>query len=331
MIKLGVVGFGHIGKVHSEAARRVACVELSAILTSRPDEVRSLVGPNVSIYRDYSQFLDGPDLDAVVVCVPTYLHEQFVVEALKRHLPVLCEKPFSLDLASAERMLDTARRNQSCLMVAQVLRFWPPYARVKQLVSEGAIGPVQAVAASRLATYPPWGDWFREPRKSGGALLDMQVHDADFVYWLLGSPEEVYTAGLQSKTSSWDQVTTVMRYSNAVATLEATYLLPGAWPFTCDLRVAGSRGCLEFRFRVEGNVEKRDQAESSLRLYANDGTVGEPSVAPDDMYVAQLRYFAECVAGRQPPSLCPPEETLQVMRIMSACQQSLATGLPTRL
>jgi predicted dehydrogenase len=306
-------------------------VELAAIGTSRPDEARRLCGPDVAVYRNYSDLLHRSDLDAVVVSVPTHLHERFAVEALNRGLPVLCEKPFALDVPSAERVLDAARRNQKCLMIAQVLRFWPPYVRIKQLAGDGAMGSIQAIAAYRLAQYPPWGDWFRDPEKSGGAMLDLQVHDADFVYWLLGSPQEIYAAGLQSPAGSWDHVVTLLRYPDSVATLEATYLMPAAWPFTCGIRVTGSRGCLEFLFRVGGNVERREQAETSLRLYAPDGTVMELEVAGDDMYAAQLRYFVECVERNHSPDQCPPEETLEVMRIMSACRQSLSSHIPVRL
>jgi predicted dehydrogenase len=306
-------------------------LELAAISTSRPEEARSFCGPDVALFSDYRDMLRGAELQAVVVCVPTFLHEQYVLEALSRGLPVLCEKPFSLDVASAERMLEGAGASQVCLMIAQVLRFWPPYVRIKQLVDAGAIGSVQVITASRLAMYPPWGDWFRDPLKSGGALLDMQVHDADFIYWLMGPPSEIYAAGLQSGAGSWDQVTTLLRYPKAVATVESTYLLPSSWPFTCGIRVTGTRGCLEFSFRVAGNVEKREQATSSLLLYTNEGAPTELTVSKDDMYAAQLQYFAHCVEHKHSPDSCPPEETLEVMRIMTACQQSLSTSAPVRL
>lgn len=331
MIKVGIAGFGHIGKIHGEAVRKVPGVDLAAIATSRPENAREFCGPDVALFTDYRDLLHSPGLDAVIVCVPTHVHEQYVVEALGQGVSVLCEKPFSLDVASAERMLAAAHRYHSCLMVAQVLRFWPPYVRIKQLAAEGAIGSVRAISASRLATYPPWGDWFRDPGKSGGALLDMQVHDADFIYWLMGLPPEVYAAGLQSTAGSWDQVTTVMRYPVAVATVESTYLMPKSWPFTCGIRVTGTRACVEYSFRVAGNVEKRDQATSSLVMYTNEGEATELTVSKEDMYAAQLQYFANCVAQKQSPDLCPPEETVDVMRVMAACQRSLSTSAPVRL
>ena len=331
MLKLGIIGFGHIGQIHCEAIRHVPGVELVAIGTSRPDETRRACDPNVCVYPNYSHVLDHAGLDAIVVCVPTYVHEHFVVEALRRGLAVLCEKPIALDLKSARRMLAAAHDSNTCLMIAQVLRFWPPYVSIKRLVREGTIGVVQAVAGYRLAQYPPWGNWFRDPEKSGGAVLDMQVHDVDFVYWLLGPPLEVYAAGIRSQTGSWDQVTTLFRYPESVATLEGTYLMPSSWPFSCGIRVTGACGCLEFSFRVSGNVENRQRAESHLRLYTNTGTIAEPPVTDDDMYVAQLSYFTECVARRQLPDQCPPEETLEVMKIMHACEQSLCTRSPVHL
>lgn len=331
MIRLGIAGFGHIGRIHCEAAKHLTGVELAAVATSHPEDARRRCGPDVALFANFSDMLRDAKLQAVIICVPTHLHEPYVVQALNQGLSVLCEKPFSLDVASAGRMLDAARQNRSCLMIAQVLRFWPPYVRVKQLVAEGAIGSVQAVSASRLAMYPPWGNWFRDPGKSGGALLDMQVHDVDFIYWMLGLPLEVYAAGLKSEAGSWDQVTTILRYPNAVASVEATYLMPKSWPFTCGLRVTGTRGSLEFSFRVAGDVEKREQAASSLLMYTNEAAATELTVSKDDMYAAQLQCFASCVAEKHSPVLCPPEESLEVMRIIAACQQSLSISAPVRL
>lgn len=331
MIRLGVVGFGHIGRIHCQAAKDAPEVELAAIATSRPEEVRNAFGRDVSVFTNYADLLRSARVDGVVVCVPTFLHEQVVLDAVGQGLPVLCEKPFALDLAAAERMLDAAHRSRVCLMIAHVLRFWPSYVRIKQLVAEGVIGSIQAISASRLAMYPPWGDWFRDPGKSGGAILDMQVHDADFVYWLLGLPAEVYAAGIQSDAGSWDQVTTILRYPGAVATVESTYLMPDSRPFTCGIRVTGSGGCLEFSFRVAGNVEKREQAVSSLLLHTNGNASTELVVSTEDMYTAQLQYFADCIAQKRSPTWCPPEESLEVMRIMRACTQSLSTRTPIHL
>ena len=86
------------------------------------------------------------------------------------------------------------------------------------------------------------------------------------------------------------------------------------------------RGALEYTFRVGANIQEREQASHFFRLYKSDGTVSEPAASTDDMFVAQLRYFAHCVAERQPPRLCPPEETCQAMQVMTASRQSAERG-----
>ncbi len=331
MVKLGVIGFGHIGRIHCEAAQQVGGAKLATVATSHPEEVRRLYGPDVKTCDSYSDLVRDRTLDAVVVCTPTYLHEVYVLAAVTQGLHVLCEKPFALDLTAAHRMLEGARQNKVVLMIAQVLRFWPPYVRIKEAVDSGEIGTVQGITAYRLAQYPPWGDWFRDPQKSGGVLFDMQVHDVDFVYWLLRAPEEVYAAGVRSATGSWDHVCTTLRYPGAVVGIESSYLMPDSWPFSCGIRVMGSVASPEYTFRVAGNVEQRQQATSKLLMYHRNGNIEEPPVSTEDMYVAQLQYFVDCLEGGHAPLRCLPEDSYKVMEIMEACRESLSTSAPVRL
>ncbi|MGO8786016.1 MAG: Gfo/Idh/MocA family protein [Terriglobia bacterium] len=83
----------------------------------------------------------------------------------------------ALDAASAQRILQAVQARDRTLMVAHILRFWAQYARIKELVDAGEIGAIRSITARRLANYPPWGDWFRDPAKSGGSILDLQIHE----------------------------------------------------------------------------------------------------------------------------------------------------------
>jgi predicted dehydrogenase len=231
-----------------------------------------------------------------------------------------------LNAASAQRMLQAAQAHGRILMVAHILRFWPHYARIKELIDAGEVGSLRSVTAYRLSKFPDWNDWFRNPARSGGCLLDLQVHDVDFIHWILGHPQSVYTVGTQSTTGSWDHVHTTLNYPQAQVSLEASSLMPSSWPFTTGIYVLGTEGALEYRFRVSANIQEREQASHFFRLYKSDGTVSEPAVSTEDMFVAQLRYFTHCVAQRQPPRLCPPEETCQVMQVMTASRQSAESG-----
>jgi predicted dehydrogenase len=325
MLNLGIAGMGYIGRIHLEASRKVPGVQLLAVATLQPEEIRATF-PGLQIYSSYSELLRDDRLDAVIICLPTDLHEAATVEAAERGRHILCEKPMGLDAASAHRMLQAAHAHGRILMVAHVLRFWPQYARIKELIEAGEIGSIRSVTTCRLSTFPQWSPWFRYPARSGGCLLDLQVHDMDFIHWILGHPQSVYTVGTQSPTGAWDHVHTTLNYPQAQASLEASFLMPSLWPFTTGIHVLGTQGALEYMFRVGANIQERDQASHFFRLYKNNGAVSEPTVSTEDMFVAQLCYFAHCVAQRQPPRLCPPEETCQVMQVMTASRQSVESG-----
>jgi len=325
MINLGIAGTGYIGRVHLEAAREVSKARVLAVATLEAEEIRTTF-PDLQIYPTYQELFRDERLDAVILCLPTHLHEAATVEAAGRGLHILCEKPMGLDAASAERMLQAAQAHDRILMVAQVLRFWPQYARIKELIEAGEIGAVRSVTAHRLARYPPWSGWFRDPAKSGGCLLDLQIHDVDFVHWILGHPQSVYTVGIQAPTGSWDHVHTTLAYPQAQASIEATYLMPESWPFTSSIHVVGTEGVLEYTFRVGANIQERGQASHFFRLYKRDGAVSEPATSSEDMFAAQLQYFVRGVEDHQPPRLCPPEETCQVMQVMTASRQSADSG-----
>jgi len=325
MVNLGIAGMGYIGRVHLEASRKVPEARLVAVVARQPGPILDSF-PGVCIYSSYKELLDDDRIDAVLICLPTDLHERVAVEAAERGRHILCEKPMALDAASAERMLRAAESHASILMVAHVLRFWPQYARIKGLIDSGEIGAIRSVSAHRLSKFPEWSEWFRNPARSGGALLDLAVHDVDFIHWIMGRPLSVRTVGILSPEGRWDHVHTTLTYPDAQASVEASLLMPEPWPFSTSILVLGTEGAIEYTFRVSANIQEREQASHFFRLYKSDGQVCEPAVPKEDMFAAQLRYFVSCVAERKPPALCPPEETCQVMQVMAASRQSAESG-----
>jgi UDP-N-acetylglucosamine 3-dehydrogenase len=324
MINLGIAGTGYIGQVHLDASRQIPGVQVLAVATQEPEKIRETF--QGQIYSSYVDLIQDDHLDAVLIALPTDLHEKAVVLAAECGRHILCEKAMALDAASARRMLDAARAHNCIFMVAHVLRFWPQYARIKELVDAGEIGSVISASAYRLQKYPPWMTWFRDPKRSGGALLDLQVHDVDFIHWIMGHPESVYEVGTQSPTGAWDHYHTVLSYPHAQAIVEGSLMMPEAFPFSSRILVVGTQGALEYTFRVATNVQERESASHFFRLYKNNGEASEPSVSSEDGYVAEFRYFVECVEQRRPPLRCPPEESCQVMEVMTALRESADSG-----
>jgi len=315
---------GYIGQVHREACRKIPGAQVVAVATLDPEKIRGTFCGQ--IYTHYEELLQDTRLDAIVIGLPTDLHEKAVVMAAECGRHILCEKPMALNAASARRMIEAAQAHERILMVGHVLRFWAQYARIKELIDAGEIGSPISIAAYRLSKFPPWMDWFRNAERSGGTLLDLQVHDIDFIHWILGHPQSVYTVGIESTSGCWDHVHTILTYPDAQASIEASSLMPESFPFTTRVLVLGTEGALEYTFRVGANIQERASASHSFRLYKSDGRQCEPAASTEDAYVAQLRYFVHCVAHHQPPNLCPPEESCQVIQVMDAARQSAETG-----
>ena len=143
------------------------------------------------LYPSFEALLDDPTVDAVDICLPNDLHREFAVRALQAGKHVLCEKPIALTLEDADAMIAAARRAGRFLMIGHVLRFWPEY-RAGQ-------GAHRCRCAWENRWPCPPGGWSRcwpahkatgaggtIPRRSGGAVLDMQIHDLDAFCWFFG-------------------------------------------------------------------------------------------------------------------------------------------------
>jgi predicted dehydrogenase len=329
-IRLGIAGMGYVGRVHYEAAKKLAGVEVAAV-TSRAVERTRAQFPELNVSPSLDDMFQRHALDAVVVCVPTFLHESVVVQAVGYGLHVMCEKPMALNAASAARMLEAAQKANVVFMVAQLLRFWPQYQKAKQMTGEGALGRLLSAAAYRLAKPPEWSDWFRDPAKSGGCLLDLQIHDMDFLFWLLGRPKVLQTFALKSHGAR-EHINTILTFADdQIATIEASYLMPSSWPFSCGLRLVGADSAFEYRFVSQDDIAGRAQSTESAFVFPNHGPQTALAVPHEDMFVAQLQHFIDCIHDPAEKMVSPPEQSYEVMKLMDASYSSAVCGQPVSL
>ena len=113
----------------------------------------------------------------VDVCLPTDLHAEVTVAALEAGKHVLCEKPMALTVAECDRMVAAAKASGRFLMIAHCIRFWPEYIALKEIVDSGQYGKVTSALFRRISGLPKWSEWFPNPQRSGGAILDLHIHD----------------------------------------------------------------------------------------------------------------------------------------------------------
>ena len=174
-----------MGGVHLRAWREVAGATLTAVFSNderqlsgdltgtqgnlgRPGELLDFSA--IKKYRDIDAVLGDSDIDAVDLCLPTFLHEDVAVAALRAGKHVLVEKPMALEGATARRMIAEAERAGRILMCAQVLRFFPEYVALRNAMP--GLGAVRGGFFRRRCAAPAWGGWLKDPAKSGGGVFD---------------------------------------------------------------------------------------------------------------------------------------------------------------
>jgi len=328
MVKTGLIGTGFIGNAHAAAYDNMENAQLVAIADVNEAAGKPLAEKyGAAFYTDAEEMLKNADIDVVDICLPTFLHEQFVLLAAKYGKHIICEKPFTLSAESAERMIAAAEDAGVKFMVAQVIRFWPEYVEIKRLFDEGKIGKEKMIYASRLAQHPDWTSWHTDPKKSGGGLFDLHIHDIDYVCYLFGDVESVYAAGWQSDTGCWNHVMTTIKFKDGhYATVEGAFDMTENFPFTMKFRAVGSEGSVDYNFIAGFNLENVGGAIRNAVYYTKGKDPEVLEVEETDAYQTELEYFADCVENDKPIDLCPPSSSLDVVKVTLAIQKSLETG-----
>jgi predicted dehydrogenase len=195
-LRVGVVGLGWAGQQHLAAYHAHPGTEIVA-LAGLEDGPREKLARRYGIAHavaDWKDLFDGPPLDAVSVCVPTFLHAPIAVAALKQGCHVLSEKPIALNGRDADKMVRAARRAGRVLDVAFNHRQRGDIQRLKGLIDQGRLGRTYYAKAwwLRRTGIPTVGSWFtRSELAGGGPLVDIGVHVLDWALFLLGSPKVV--------------------------------------------------------------------------------------------------------------------------------------------
>ncbi len=324
-MKIGILGAGFMGSTHARAFAKMPDVQV-AVVSSRSLDKASRLAQEVGARATANdwEIVEDPSLDAVSITLPTHLHPQFAIAALKAGKHVLLEKPFGLTVADCDAIMDAHRASSGILMIAHVLRFWPEYVKLVEIVHSGALGRPLSAVASRLSAPPGWADWFKDPALSGGAVLDLVVHDFDALNWVFGSPKTVYARGHQAAPGLWNDVHAIVDYGDAQGTIDGSEFLPAEYPFTCSLKIQCERGVGEFLFRAGG--ASIEQGGGSRLVIYEPGRAYVPEVEAGDAYERQIAYFVDCVRSRRAPSLGTPEQARLAVHLANAARRSLETG-----
>ncbi|WP_141770131.1 Gfo/Idh/MocA family protein [Bacillus massilinigeriensis] len=330
MKNIGLVGFGFIGKTHFHAYQKIENARVTAICTKNPRNTPLSNYEGIYV-TDYDDLLNNKEIDLIDICLPTYLHEEYIIRAANAGKSIICEKPLTLSLKSANRILEAVQKNDVELFVAHVLRFWPEYKVIKTYCESGKLKDIELITAKRLGQSPKWSSWFQYPEKSGGALYDLLLHDVDFLFFLLGEVESVYAVGIKNKYGAWDHVMSILSFKNNTrAYVEASQRMPEGFPFTMSLRAQTTDNLLDFQIIAGENIENRN-THSSKFIYYSKEIKKHIKVEQEDPFQNELSYFVDCIENNQVNQLIPLEDVLYSLKLLKAIETSLETGQEIRM
>ena len=337
MIRVGLAGLGFMGGTHAQCHAALPNAQLAAVCDvekDRRDKFADTYGAEP--YASLEDML-ASDVDMVDLCLPTYLHREAVQKAAAAKKHILCEKPMALTPADCDAMIAAAKNAGVRFMVAHVIRFWPEYQVAKQILDSGRLGRIQWMSASRVSPPPTWSwrEWIFDPDLSGGAVLDLHIHDLDFIAWVLGPPKAVYAGGVRTRLGALDSVMTITtgHKHNGVGFAEGCLDMAAEFPFSMDLRVNLDGGSIELNSRLSpsllvapraGGVEHPDVPQPEVPATASAGTAGNISALGG--YFVEVKYFVDCLDRGEAPTVVTPEEAKASVELCLAATKSAKTG-----
>jgi predicted dehydrogenase len=329
---VAIVGAGFMGSAHAANYASLGDRVRVKTVCSRSPERAARVAETVGAVSDtdLEAVLGDPEIDAVDICVPTQAHRDVAERAFAAGKHVLLEKPLALTVDDGEAIVAAAERSGKIFMVGLVLRFWPEYVALGQLVGRGELGRPRAVFAQRLSPPADWADWLGDREQSGGTAVDLMIHDFDQMNALLGAPRSVYASEPEP-----GHVHAVVEYDGGSGIAEGSMAMPRSYPFSSDIRVLGERGVAEYAFSAapvegEGNIGASSSARG-LRVYPLEGELRVEPVESADPWGPEIEEFVTCLeAGRQPEQ-GTGEQALLALKVSLAANRSLESGRPEQI
>ena len=322
MLKVGIIGGGFTGDMHAQCYKAFpGRCEIKGIVDVNPKRAKDLEEKfKVRIYRDAQELIDEKDVDVIDVCLPTYLHKEYVLKAARARKHVLCEKPIALTVKDGEEMVKATKKANVKFMIAHVIRFWPEYVCLKELVKRKELGRLKSITLTRLAARPicSWKNWMQKSEKSGGAFIDLHIHDTDFARYLLGWPKKISSYAVKTKYG-WDHVFSTFYYMNGViANLEGGWDMSDNYPFTMAFTANFDEGTVEYNNRHNiFNIYKVGGKTELLKLSEEitaEGSIG--NVASLGGYLKEIEYFLDLCSGKKVSKIITPEDAVMSLRLI---------------
>ena len=338
-LRIGIIGAGTISAYHMGAYQANPNAELCAICAGHIDSAkkRAVEFGIPKVYADHHELLRDPDIDAVSITSPTFLHKQMVLDALAAGKHVLCEKPPALTVADAQECARAAEKSGKLLTYGFVARFYNHMLYLKEQLDSGKMGDIYFANLTRFERATDFAGWFIDKEKAGGGnLMDGSIHEIDSALYLMGYPKVKRVSGYTTDVNRDlpDRVCGnvpprnrnveaaacgMVQFDNGACLLvkSASALLTPDERFTLEL--CGTKSGLTAHV-FSGKM-------TQVTLDGNDHPVVTNPTVEDttNPFHRQINHFVDCCLNGTEP-IVKPWQAVEVMKIVCAIYDSAETG-----
>lgn len=337
--RVGILGGGGISSTHARAAREITEVEITAVCGENKEKVAGLAEEcGAKPFFDLGAFLDSSLLDIVLIGSPSGLHAEQAIEAARRGIHVLAEKPVAITTKQADRLIEECERAGVKLGVFFQDRFAPDVMRLKVMLDEGALGRPFLVSG-RVKWHRPaqyykgsrWrGTWALD---GGGALMNQAIHTVDLLLWLIGDVSRVSARAVTAlhDIEVEDTVVAMIEFSNgAVGTFEAaTSAYPG---YPRRIEVTGSEGSfiLEDNKLVTCDLRSNPAPAPREESNAGDNRAATHTISDASGHRRVIEDFLNAISANRSPA-CDGHHARRSVEMVEAIYESSRIGGPVSL
>jgi predicted dehydrogenase len=300
--RLGIIGLGHMGKIHMRNSLKLANASLIAVSDMSKRALKDAKDAGVKkTFENYEQLLEDPEIDAVIIALPTHLHLQCARRAAEERKHIFLEKPIARNVREANEIISAAQRYSMKLMIGYPLRFDPRFRDLKDKFKTGILGDVEIAHAINISSgpfihrmqdyaptpVPEW--WFNKELTGGGTLIDLGSHMLNLLRWYFGEITDIKShLGYRFHLDFEDSATCLAKFQTKTLGIISV----GWFSQTTSIQVE--------LFGTASHLKTQQRATNPLLTAVQMLTTGNSQFFAT--YMAELQYFMNCLTHNFSPS-----------------------------
>jgi 1,5-anhydro-D-fructose reductase (1,5-anhydro-D-mannitol-forming) len=316
-LRVGLLGASWWTEIVWPGFSTASNVEIVGIASRNEEKVRAFAEahniPNWS--TDVAHFIGSPDIDAVYVGVPNFLHEEMAIAAMAAGKHVLQEKPMALDIEKSIAQAQIAESKNLTLMVNQELRLTPCFSDLRDVITD-KVGTLRKVVLSVSKAPDEWTGWRGDSTKSGGTLFEIAIHQLDLARWLFGrNPISAMATG---RDEPGHDMTVILDFGHG-----DTAIIDYCWRtigFTLSATCYGERGTVHQEVgALTGKGQRSITTAEGVEVVRQDG-----EIFGDATFRRVMEEFADAALNCRQPAI-PASDGVWAVRMATAARDSMMT------